>query len=217
VNRPTVLLQTAGLPLISAADDIAATEVIGKVRYANHFSATTWMTPGEYGCRFFVGNDENVTCYSPATIAGSFVDGMDAVVTIDIQKVTMEQRAVHILLVEDNLTTLLAYEKLLRADGYVVHIAEGYQTALDVARKERVDLAVCDINLWDGDGCDLLKDLQKIWAMKGIAVTGYTFPGETEHYREAGFDIVLHKPVDHLQIASAISELCYAGTMGQQE
>ena len=115
--------------------------------------------------------------------------------------------SVNILLVEDNLTTLRALEILLRADGYVVHTAEGYQTALDVAKREKVNFAICDINLWDGDGCELLGELQKLQPMQGIAVTGYTLEDETEHYRDSGFAVVLRKPVDHSQIASAISRL----------
>ena len=112
-----------------------------------------------------------------------------------------------ILLVEDNLTTLDASAKLLRKDGYIVHLAEGYQTALSVAKRERLDFAVCDINLWDGDGCDLLRELRDIQPLQAIAVTGYTLPEETEHYRDAGFAVVLHKPTPHSEIISAISLL----------
>ena len=119
----------------------------------------------------------------------------------------MTSNSINILLVEDNLTTLRALEILLRADGYVVHTAEGYQTALNVAKKEKVDFAVCDINLWDGDGCDLFGELQKLQPMHGIAVTGYTLEDETEHYRDSGFAVVLRKPIHHSQIVSAILQL----------
>ena len=114
---------------------------------------------------------------------------------------------ISILLVEDNLTTLDASAKLLRKDGYIVHVAEGYQTALSVAKRERLDFAICDINLWDGDGCDLLRELRDIQPLQAIAVTGYTLPEETEHYRDAGFAVVLHKPTPHSEIISAISLL----------
>jgi CheY-like chemotaxis protein len=123
----------------------------------------------------------------------------------------MISNTISLLLVEDNPTTLAASAKLLRADGYIVHLAEGYQTALEVVKREHVDLAICDINLWDGDGCELLTELQKLQTMKAIAVTGYTLPEETEHYREAGFGVVLRKPVNHSEIASAIASLCPTG------
>jgi CheY-like chemotaxis protein len=72
---------------------------------------------------------------------------------------------------------------------------------------ETLDLAICDINLWDGDGCDLLQELRDIQPLQAIAVTGYTLPEETEHYREAGFAVVLHKPSAHLELPSAIALL----------
>ena len=119
----------------------------------------------------------------------------------------MISQPITILLVEDNLTTLAASAKLLRMDGYLVHVAEGYQTAMNVAKQERLDLAICDINLWDGDGCDLLTELQKLQPVRAIAVTGYTLPDETEHYHDAGFSMVLRKPIHHSEIISAISLL----------
>jgi CheY-like chemotaxis protein len=122
----------------------------------------------------------------------------------------MTSNPIHILLVEDNLTTLRASEKLLRKDGYIVYIAEGYQTALEVAKKERVDLIISDINLWDGDGCDLLRELHQLQPMQAIAVTGYTLPDEAEHYRAAGFAIVIRKPAHHSEISSSIANLTFA-------
>jgi CheY-like chemotaxis protein len=117
---------------------------------------------------------------------------------------------IEILLVEDNATTLEACAKLLRGDGYGVHTADGYQSALTIARAQAVDLAICDINLWDGDGCDLLGELKRLQPMGAIAITGYTLPEETEHYRDAGFSMVLRKPAHYSQISSAISGLIAA-------
>jgi CheY-like chemotaxis protein len=91
--------------------------------------------------------------------------------------------------------------------GCTVRTADGYQAALEAAKIERFDVAVCDIALWDGDGCDLLKDLQKLQTLQGIAVTGFTLDEEVEHYREAGFAAVLPKPVDPSQVIAAISRL----------
>jgi CheY-like chemotaxis protein len=128
-------------------------------------------------------------------------------VSVDYPAHRRNPQPIAILLVEDNLTTLGAYAKLLRGDGYTVHVADGYQSALLIAKSETLDLAICDINLWDGDGCDLLGELQLLQPVKGIAITGYTLPEETEHYRDAGFSVVLRKPVHHSEIASAISQL----------
>ncbi len=161
----------------------------------------------QYRCRHYVGDDHLVTYYSPGRISGSIDEGLDGLVSVEIPREKMKLQPNNILVVEDNLTTLAALARLLQSDGYVVHVADGYQAALEVAKLNRLDLAICDINLWDGDGCDLLVELQKLQNMKAIAVTGYTLPEETEHYRDAGFGVVLHKPVQNSEMLSAIASL----------
>ena len=78
---------------------------------------------------------------------------------------------------------------------------------MDLAHREQVDLAVCDICLWDGNGCDLLKELRKLRTLKAIAVTGFTLPDEVEDYRGAGLAIVLPKPLENSELKSAVSYL----------
>jgi CheY-like chemotaxis protein len=109
--------------------------------------------------------------------------------------------------VEDHSDTLLVFAKLLRMEGYNVWTADGYQAALDVAKRERLDVAICDIALWDGNGCDLLRDLLKLQPLKAIAVTGFTLADEVDHYRNAGFAEVLPKPLDPSRIIAAIDRL----------
>ena len=175
--------------------------------YTNRWTASEWLMPGKYRCRYYCGDDHNVVYHGPARSIGSVDEGMDGLVSIGFQRDEMTLQPMNILLVEDNATSLRAFETLLRSDGHIVHSAEGYQSALDLAKGVKVDLAICDINLWDGDGCDLLMELQKLQTMRAIAVTGYTLPEETEHYRDAGFDSVLRKPVDHSELAAAIARL----------
>jgi CheY-like chemotaxis protein len=101
----------------------------------------------------------------------------------------------------------LLFAKLLGRNGYNVRTADGYQAALDVAKRERLDVAVCDIALWDGDGCDLLRELLKIQTLKAIAVTGFALEDEVDRYRDAGFAEVLPKPIDVSQLVGAIEKL----------
>jgi CheY-like chemotaxis protein len=116
-------------------------------------------------------------------------------------------RQVKILLVEDHIDTLNAFAKFLRSLGHFVFTADGYQAAIDLAKNEQFDLAVCDIALWDGNGCELLKNLRKIRDFKAIAVTAFTLSDEIEDYHAAGFSAVFQKPFNPSQISSAISQL----------
>jgi CheY-like chemotaxis protein len=175
--------------------------------YPNHWSATAWLKPGKYRCRYYSGDDQRIIYHGPAHTNHRIDEGMDGLVSVELPTEKVGLHSMNILLVEDNPATLLALSKLLKTDGYTVHIAEGYQTALEVAKKQSLDLAICDIKLWDGDGCDLLRELLQLQSMHAIAVTGYTLPDETEHYRAAGFGAVLRKPADHSQITAAIAML----------
>jgi CheY-like chemotaxis protein len=116
-------------------------------------------------------------------------------------------KQIRILLVEDHIDTLTSFAKFLRSLGHLVFAADGYQAAIDLAKKQPFDLAVCDIALWDGNGCELLKSLRKIQDFKAIAVTGFSLTDEIEDYQAAGFSAVFQKPFDPSQISSAISQL----------
>jgi CheY-like chemotaxis protein len=178
-------------------------------RDPNVFSASVGLNPGQYRCRYYCGDQRNVSYHGPASIDGSTDDGMDSVVSVASPRETIRSEAISILVVEDDLDTLRAYAKLLRSDGHTVYTADGYEAALDVAQRQRLDLAVCDIGLWDGSGCDLLKELQKLQPMKAIAVTVFILPDVIEDYREAGFASVLPKPLQHSRLQSAVSELSH--------
>jgi len=64
----------------------------------------------------------------------------------------MNSRSINLLLVEDTSLRLERLKNFCERMDNIVHIAEGYQMALEVARREKVDFAICDINLWDGNG-----------------------------------------------------------------
>jgi CheY-like chemotaxis protein len=175
--------------------------------YANRWSASAWLTPGDYHCRYYCGDDQHAVYHGPAQLNGGLGDGVDGLVSVRTAPSNTMSSPLNILLVEDNPATLAASARMLRTDGYTVYAVEGYQSALSVARQHRLDLAVCDINLLDGDGCELVRELQLLQPVKAIAVTGYTLPEETEHYRDAGFNVVLRKPTPYSELASAISLL----------
>jgi len=100
-----------------------------------------------------------------------------------------------ILIVEDDTDGLRALAALLRFDGYEVHTADGYQSAIEIAKKEPIDLVLCDIGLWDGDGCDLFLELKRKFGLDGIAVTGFGAEDDVHRFMEAGFKSHVPKPV----------------------
>jgi hypothetical protein len=101
--------------------------------YPNHWSVSAWLIPGDYHCRYYCGDDHEVTYHGPARTTGSTNVGMEGLVSVALPRGEMNSYSTNILIVEDNRTTLLALENALRNDGYIVHAAEGYQTALEIA------------------------------------------------------------------------------------
>jgi len=121
-------------------------------------------------------------------------------------------RRLNILLVEDHADTLRILSRSLQRAGCGVVSAGDIQTALAVAREarktgEKIDLLVSDLGLPDGDGRDLMRELQALYGLPGIAVSGFGMEEDVEKSRAAGFATHLTKPVQIEDLRRAISQL----------
>jgi two-component system, cell cycle response regulator DivK len=120
-----------------------------------------------------------------------------------------------ILVVEDNTDELMIYTTLLGYHGYTILTATDYDSGLEVARGQRPDLAVVDVNLGEGarDGCDLVQALRAdpdTRAMPLIAHTAFAdVYGRT--LGEAGCDVVIHKPSDPMMLLREVARLIGPG------
>jgi len=110
-----------------------------------------------------------------------------------------------LLLVEDHADTRMALEKLLRHIGYEVTTASDIREALELCEKERFAVLLSDIDLPDGNGCDLLIAVRKLYPLqKAVALTA---SDDAEHCARgflAGFDRYLAKPVDLAELRRAL-------------
>jgi CheY-like chemotaxis protein len=112
-----------------------------------------------------------------------------------------------ILVVEDDADGLWALAKMLRIAGYDVQTADGYQSAMEIAKTNPIDLVLCDVGLWDGDGCDLFLELKQKYSLDGIAVTAFGMADEIHRFLEAGFKAHVPKPVIFAQLLQAIAQV----------
>jgi CheY-like chemotaxis protein len=112
-----------------------------------------------------------------------------------------------ILYVEDHVDTAALYAKLLVGWGHSVMVAGTLADARKHVRSDRFDLLICDLGLPDGSGNELMKDLLKMYPIKGVAVTGHGFPNEIEEARAAGFHMHLLKPIELAQLKQLIDSL----------
>ena len=121
-----------------------------------------------------------------------------------------------ILVVDDSPIILKAFSNKLRASGYNVLTAQDGGTAVNLARQERPDLMVLDINFppdvghgggvaWDG--FLIIGWLRRMDESKDIPIIVIT-GDESLKYKEralaAGAVNFFHKPVDPDQLVSAI-------------
>src|SRR5437868_15526064 len=99
-----------------------------------------------------------------------------------------------ILLVDDHLDTLSVFARVLRQRGHDVVTARDLSTARAVCEYGGFDFVICDLQLPDGDGCELAA-LAASYGTKAIALTGYGYPEDFERTKQAGFCAHLVKPV----------------------
>lgn len=119
---------------------------------------------------------------------------------------------------DDHHDTAVLWSRILSADGHEVHHAESYQAGMDVVRRIPIDVLLSDIQLPDGDGCDLLAEVRTLLPqMQGIALTGHGMSHHLDRYARAGFWRTLVKPAALGDLRAAIAELARFIVMGDGE
>lgn len=104
-----------------------------------------------------------------------------------------------VLYIEDNLTNRLLVLRVLTAEGHTVLEAGNGLDGLDIARRERPDLILIDINMPDLDGYEVaarLRALGEPGQVPIVAVTANVLRGDRERSLQAGCDGYIQKPLD---------------------
>ncbi len=115
-----------------------------------------------------------------------------------------------ILLVDDYRDALDMWGVYLRSCGYdVVTAADGLQ-AVDIAREQLPDLIILDLDLPGISGYEVARRLRSggpTAAIPLIAATGFSQQKEIDEALKAGFDVVLVKPCDPVQLVGEIERI----------
>lgn len=116
--------------------------------------------------------------------------------------------AVKILLVDDHEDTNRSLVLLLGRRGYKVRAAASLSEAKVLCDMEMFDALVCDMNLPDGSGLDLLGQLTVHPPRLGaIIVSGYNTDEDIDRSLAAGYKAHLGKPVELDKLVAAIKKL----------
>jgi CheY-like chemotaxis protein len=118
-----------------------------------------------------------------------------------------ESHKTSILFVEDHASTARVVGKYLGAIGYDVQVASDVASARKLARGHAFDILLCDIQLPDGTGWDLMRELNRKRSLPGIAISGFASDADLERSERAGFAKHLAKPFSPEDLTAAIEAL----------
>jgi CheY-like chemotaxis protein/nitrogen-specific signal transduction histidine kinase len=146
-----------------------------------------------------------VTLRTVATPAA--VNGAEAPAAADGAKKTGETKHRHILVVDDHHDTCTGMKMMLERRGYDITLAHTADQAVEKVRAHDFDLLISDIGLPDRSGYELMRELQTIKSLRGIALSGFGMEHDITKARAAGFSEHLTKPINFERLEEAIQNL----------
>ena len=130
-------------------------------------------------------------------------------------------RRLRVLLVDDNVDTVLSFSMLIEAYGHDVRTAHDGLAAVQAAIDYRPDVALLDIGLPGLNGYEVAKRIRQCSNLENVvlvALTGYGQDSDRETSRQAGFNHHLVKPalLEQLQqVLTTVSEKLNAEQPGK--
>ena len=103
-----------------------------------------------------------------------------------------------VLIVEDNELNMKLFHDLLDAHGYATLKTRNGLEALRIAREQRPDLILMDIQLPEVSGLEVtkwLKEDEHLRSIPVIAVTAFAMKGDEERIRQGGCEAYISKPI----------------------
>ena len=113
-----------------------------------------------------------------------------------------------ILIVEDNELNMKLFNDLLQAHGYNTLLAKDGRVVLEMARKNRPDLILMDIQLPEISGLEITKMLKAdddLCAIPVVAVTAFAMKGDEQKIRNGGCDGYIAKPISVASFLQTVS------------
>ncbi len=115
-----------------------------------------------------------------------------------------------VLVVEDNDINMRLFHDVLEMRGYNILQAKDGMEGWRIAREQRPDLIIMDIQLPDVSGLEVtkwLKDDETLKSIPVIAVTAFAMAGDEEKILEGGCDHYLVKPISISNFLQTVERL----------
>jgi two-component system cell cycle response regulator DivK len=113
-----------------------------------------------------------------------------------------------VVVIEDNATNMTLAVFLLESAGHTVLSAADAEAGLTLARAERPDLILMDIQLPGMDGLTAVTELKRddvTRAIPVIALTALAMKGDEERIRAAGCDGYIAKPMRYQEFLATVA------------
>lgn len=127
----------------------------------------------------------------------------------------------NVLLLEDDDDTREALTLGFELAGAHVHPCAFVCQARRALTQERFDLMVSDIQLADGDGMSLMREVRQFpnssGRMPAIAITAYSLSDDAHETLAAGFQRFFRKPLDTHLLIDAMGDLAGQGPVDRRQ
>jgi two-component system cell cycle response regulator DivK len=114
-----------------------------------------------------------------------------------------------VLIVEDNELNMKLFNDLLEAHGINTVQTNSGKNVLELARDNKPDLILMDIQLPEVSGLDvtkMLKNDEELKSIPVIAVTAFAMKGDEQKIREGGCEDYISKPISVTQFMDTIKK-----------
>jgi two-component system cell cycle response regulator DivK len=112
-----------------------------------------------------------------------------------------------VLVVEDNELNMKLFHDLLDAHGYRTLQTRSAMDALRIAREQRPDLILMDIQLPEVSGLEVTKWLKEdddLRQIPVVAVTAFAMKGDEERIRQGGCEAYISKPISVVMLIDTV-------------
>ena len=125
-----------------------------------------------------------------------------------------------VLIIEDHADNLELMNYLLTAFGYATVKAADGLAGVDLARRDNLDLILCDIQLPGIDGFEVARRLKQDEHLRSIplvAITALAMVGDRERALAAGFDGYIAKPINPETFVPSVEAFLKPGDRRQRD
>lgn len=112
-----------------------------------------------------------------------------------------------VFVVEDHPATARGLKMFLELSGYSVEMATDVRSALKLAEEIDFDVLLCDLNLPDGTGWELMERLRKKAPVAGVAYSAFDEPEHIARSKDAGFAAHVIKGTTPETLVAAIGRI----------